>query len=132
MIEIEVRRATGAERMFDTYIGGRYLCTSTTPFRDSAILLMAEGCDPGEVLVMSRAGVLTCLHAPLGYLDTRITPKFATWRFDHQARYQDAAAKASTARIAAATDLVPHFSGANMATQPSAPQAPTTPNPIST
>lgn len=80
MVEVEVRRTSDPARPFDAYVNGRYLCTSAMPFRDAAILLMAEGHDPAEILVMSQAGALTCLLAPINYVEAKVTPKFATWR----------------------------------------------------
>jgi len=73
-IEIEARR--GLEPgTFDTFFRGSRLCTSTTPFRDSATLLLAADMPPDSILVMSQPGMLTCLLAPLNYIDARMTPK---------------------------------------------------------
>jgi len=77
-IEITVHRREAG--VFDTYLGGRWLCTSATPFRDSAILLMAEGHAAGEVLVMVAENRLDSLQAPLGYAEEFITPLFVPWR----------------------------------------------------
>lgn len=79
MIEVEVRHTSDLARPFDAYVGGRYLCTSATPFRDSAILLMAEGRAPDEVLVMLDADRVMTLQAPLGYVGAYVTPRFVRW-----------------------------------------------------
>lgn len=81
IIEIEARRRDQgpAPTTFDVYVAGRYLCTSATPFRDSALLLLAEGHAPSIRLSMCEPGSVMSLQAPLGYWGTRDMPRFVPW-----------------------------------------------------
>jgi hypothetical protein len=69
---------------FEARLDGRLLCTSGTPFLDSARVLLAEGHGPTATLVMMR-GEVESLRGPLGYAASRTVaeahgaPRFGKW-----------------------------------------------------
>jgi hypothetical protein len=85
-LELVVAPASQAGK-FEARLTGRTLCVSTTPFVDSARVLLAEGVNPAAVLTMRHEGSDTfALRSRLGSAagltvqESTGSPRFATWR----------------------------------------------------
>ena len=82
---------------FEARLDGRLLCRSRQPLLDAARILLAEGCDPDERIVMRHAGsTVDALSAKVGVAagltvsESHGPPRFVRWQPFH--RFQDAPA----------------------------------------